>query len=56
MIFSNVDCVSFYVDNIDDGIAFYSLLLGLKLLWRASNSCGLGLENDITEVVLRTMT
>lgn len=54
MIFSNVDCVSFYVENLDDGITFYSKLLGLKLLWRASNSCGLGLENDITEVVLVT--
>lgn len=52
-LFQNVDCVSFYVDDIDEGIAFYSAL-GLKLLWRAADSCGLGMSNDITEVVLVT--
>lgn len=50
-LFTNVDCVSFFVDNLDEGIEFYGKL-GLKLLWRAANSCGLGLDNDITEVVL----
>lgn len=52
-LFQNVDCVSFYVDNIDQGIAFYSAL-GLKLLWRAEAACGLGMSNDVTEVVLVT--
>lgn len=52
-LFQNVDCVSFYVDHIDDGIAFYTAL-GLKLLWRAEASCGLGMSGDITEVVLVT--
>lgn len=52
-LFQNVDCVSFYVDDIGEGIAFYSAL-GLKLLWRADTSCGLGMSGDITEVVLVT--
>lgn len=52
-LFQNVDCVSFYVDNIDEGIAFYTAL-GLRLLWRANTSCGLGMSGDITEVVLVT--
>lgn len=52
-LFQNVDCVSFYVDNLDKGIKFYEAL-GLKLLWKATNSCGLGLSNDITELVLVT--
>lgn len=51
-LFSNVDCVSFYVDDIDSGIAFYSDALKLKLLWRTDYSCGLGMSDDITEVVL----
>lgn len=51
-IFTNVDCVSFYVDDLDSGISFYEGALGLHLLWRADNSCGLGMSNDITEVVL----
>lgn len=52
-LFQNVDCVSLYVDDIDEGIRFYSAL-GLRLLWRAGTSCGLGMDNDITEVVLVT--
>ena len=51
-IFENVDCVSFYVDNLDDGISFYKEKLGLKLLWRTEEACGLGMDHDITEVVL----
>lgn len=51
-LFQNVDCISFFVDDLDEGIRFYSETLGLKLLWRAENSCGLGMENDITELVL----
>lgn len=53
-LFQNVDCVSFYVDDIDKGIKFYQDSLGLKLLWRTEKACGLGMKNDITEVVLVT--
>lgn len=52
-LFQNVDCISFYVGDIDEGIKFYSAL-GMKLLWRADASCGLGMDNDVTEVVLVT--
>lgn len=51
-LFCNVDCVSFYVDSLDEGIAFYVRSLGLRLLWRADSSCGLGMREGITEVVL----
>lgn len=51
-LFTNVDCVSFYVDDLDKGLKFYQDAMGLKLLWRADKSCGLGMEDDITEVVL----
>ncbi len=53
-LFQNVDCVSFFVDDIDAGIDFYSNALGLELLWRAKNSCGLGMPNGVAEVVLVT--
>lgn len=52
-LFQNVDCVSFCVEDLDEGIAFYSAL-GLNLLWRAGHSCGLGMSGDVTEVVLTT--
>jgi len=51
-LFENVDCVSFFVDDLEKGIAFYAGALGLKLLWKTPAACGLGLENDLTEVVL----
>ena len=51
---TNVDCVSFFVENLDEGIELYEKKLGLKRLWRTQDSCGLGLSNDITEVVLVT--
>ena len=53
-LFENVDCVSMYVENLDDGLRFYRDALGLRLLWRAENSCGLGMVEGITEVVLVT--
>ena len=53
-IFTNVDCISMHVDDLEAGIRFYSEALGLKLLWRAGDSCGLGLPEDITEVILTT--
>ncbi|MBO2516366.1 MAG: bleomycin resistance protein [Clostridiales bacterium] len=53
-LFSNADCLHMYVDDLDKGIEFYGNRLGLKLLWRAGNSCGLGMPGDITEIVLST--
>jgi lactoylglutathione lyase len=52
MILKQVDCVSFYVDDLDCGISFYREKLGMKLLWRTDDSCGLGCENGKTELVL----
>lgn len=53
-LFRNVDCVSLRVPDLDAGIAFYVDHLGLKLLWRAGGSCGLGVPEGNTEVVLCT--
>ena len=51
-LLETVDCVSFYTDSLDRGIAFYGGALGLRLLWRAKDSCGLGLREGATELVL----
>jgi catechol 2,3-dioxygenase-like lactoylglutathione lyase family enzyme len=53
-VFTNVDCIELYVSDLDDGIRYYRDSLGLKLLWRTETSVGLGMENDIAEVVLQT--
>ena len=53
-LFKNVDCIELYVSDLDDGIKYYCNSMGLKLLWRTKTSVGLGMENDIAEVVLQT--
>ena len=53
-LFTNVDCIELYVTDLDDGIHYYSVCMGLKLLWRTDTSVGLGMENSITEIVLQT--
>ena len=53
-LFQNVDCIEMYVSDLDDGIKYYCDSLGLKLLWRAATSVGLGMEGEIAELVLQT--
>ena len=53
-VFKNIDCIELYVSDLDDGIHYYCGGLGLKLLWRDHTSVGLGMENDIAEIVLQT--
>lgn len=53
-LFECVDCIELYVQDLDEGIAYYRDSLGLKLLWRREDTAGLGMENDITEIVLNT--
>ena len=52
-IFKNIDCIEFYVSDLDEGIEYYCNRMGLKLLWRKETMVGLGMENDITEIVLQ---
>ena len=51
---NSVNCVNFYVDDLDQGIRFYRAFRGLQLLWRNETTAGLGLEDDITEIILQS--
>lgn len=53
-LFEHVDCIELYVSGLEEGIAYYRDCLGLTLLWRADTTAGLGMVQDITEVVLQT--
>ncbi len=53
-LFQNVDCIELFVSSLDDGIQYYRDSLGLRLLWRAETTAGLGMEDGLTEVVLQT--
>ena len=52
-LFTHVDCIELYVSDLGDGIKYYCGSLGLKLLWRAETSVGLGMENGTAEVVFQ---
>ena len=53
-IFKNIDCIELYVSDLNEGIQYYCESMGLKLLWRNEDMVGLGMENDITEIVLQS--
>ncbi|WP_349670754.1 VOC family protein [Lacrimispora sp.] len=53
-IFKNIDCIELYVSDINEGIQYYCDSMGLKLLWRNEDMVGLGMEHDITEIVLQS--
>jgi lactoylglutathione lyase len=53
-LFKQVDCIELYVSDLDEGIEYYCGSFGLKLLWRAKTTVGLGMKNGTTEVVLQT--
>lgn len=52
-LFRNVDCIQFYVSNLEEGISYYCKSLGLRLIWKSETSAGLSMDEDITEVVVQ---
>ena len=51
-LLQHVDCIELYVSYPDEGIAYYRDGLDLKILWRSDTSAGLGMAQDVTELVL----
>lgn len=49
-----IDCVEFYVPDLDAGLQFYCNQLGLELNWRTPTSAGLRLPENDAEIVLQT--
>lgn len=49
-----IDCIEFYVSDLDAGIQFYCHHLGLELNWRTPTSAGLRLPENDAEIVLQT--
>ena len=48
-----IDCVSFYVPDLDAGLAFYRDRLGFALIWRTEHAVGLRLPGTDAEIVLQ---
>ncbi len=52
-LIDTIDCVSFYVPDIEAGLAFYRERLGHTLVWRSESAAGLSIPNSDAEVVLQ---
>ena len=53
-LFRKVDCVRFYVANLEAGLAFYCDQLGHQLIWRTETAAGLRLPESDAEIVIQT--
>ncbi len=51
-LFRCVDCIELYVPDLNAGVEYYSKL-GLKVIWKNDSSVGMGMEEDITEILLQ---
>ncbi len=49
----NVDCVRFYVPDLEAGLAFYRDQLGHQLIWRTEKELGLAMSGSDAEIVLQ---
>jgi lactoylglutathione lyase len=56
VVLRKIDCVMVRVDELDQGVEFYSRVFGLRLNWRDDTSAGLKMPETDAEVVLHTMT
>jgi catechol 2,3-dioxygenase-like lactoylglutathione lyase family enzyme len=49
-----VDCIRFYVPDLEAGLAFYRDRLGHELVWRTDHTAGLRMPHTDAEIVLQT--
>ena len=51
-LFTKVDCFRLYVPDLEKGLKYYRDGLGLEVIWRSDTAIGLGLDHDVTEIVI----
>mgnify|MGYP002814883823 CR=1 FL=1 len=52
-LLQKVDCVRFYVPDLDAGLEFYRDHLGHQILWRTDTAVGLRMSGTDAEIVLQ---
>lgn len=52
-LFQHLDCLEFYVSDLQKGVEYYRDKLGLKILWKTDTAIGLGMADGITEIVIQ---
>ncbi len=53
-VIKKVDCVQFYVSNLEQGIKLYRDVLGQKMSWRTDDSAGFLMPDSDAEIVIQT--
>jgi lactoylglutathione lyase len=53
-LMQKLDCVRFYVPDLESGLAFYRDRLGHDLIWRTDEAVGLHMPDTDAEIVLHT--
>jgi lactoylglutathione lyase len=53
-VIKKVDCVQFYVSDLEQGIMLYRDVLGQKLSWRTNDSAGFLMPDSDAEIVIQT--
>jgi lactoylglutathione lyase len=53
-LIQKLDCVRFYVADLESGLAFYRDRLGHELIWRTDEAVGLRMPDTDAEIVLHT--
>jgi len=52
-MFESIDCLMFYVPDLDEGMKYYHDKLGLKMAWKSENAIGLLMGDGRTEIVIQ---
>jgi lactoylglutathione lyase len=53
-VIKKIDCVQFYVSDLEQGIKLYRDVLGQKLIWRTNDSAGFNMPGSDAEIVIQT--
>lgn len=52
-VFKYVDCIQFYIPDLEVGLQYYCNSLGMNVIWKSDTSIGLGMKEGITEIVIQ---
>ena len=52
-VFKKVDAIQLYVPDLEKGIEYYCNQMGLKIIWKTESAIGLGMAEDVTEIVIQ---
>lgn len=52
-VFTCIDSIQLYVENLQQGLQYYCNCLGLAVIWKSDSAIGLGMKEGVTELVIQ---